>query len=164
MGVREFEMFHGIVLTKLLRSDRPITLRMIETRPAEAWSAYTVNDELDLFIKHSTAHRTITRAKDARSWAFVFSANQLRQMAASCRDRQVYVALVGGGRDIKDDIMQVCLLEPHEWECLIDKSSTRPQTVTIRYVPGKSLRVFKGRKVKFKVPQNSLDNWDVPGS
>lgn len=37
MAIDEFELFHGVVLTKLVRSDRPITLRMIETRPREAW-------------------------------------------------------------------------------------------------------------------------------
>jgi hypothetical protein len=35
MSVHEFELFHGIVLTKLIRSDRPITLRMFETKPSE---------------------------------------------------------------------------------------------------------------------------------
>ncbi len=30
MPIREFELFHGAALTKIVRSDRPMTLRMIE--------------------------------------------------------------------------------------------------------------------------------------
>jgi hypothetical protein len=30
MTIKQFELFHGAVLTKLVRSDRPITLRMID--------------------------------------------------------------------------------------------------------------------------------------
>ena len=162
MAVQKFELFHGIVLTKLVRSDRPITLRMIETRPGEAWSAYTLNDEVDLFVKHSTTPREVARAKGARSWSFVFGVDQLRQMAAS--SRPVYVALVGGSRDVNDGKMQVCLLGPEEVAELIDTSAATPQAVTVRYLPGKSLRVFKGRKERFRIPQNRLDRWAVPGS
>jgi hypothetical protein len=54
MAVHEFELFHGIALTKLVRAERPISLRMIKTRPGEAWSAYTINNEVELFLKHST--------------------------------------------------------------------------------------------------------------
>lgn len=35
MSVKEFELFHGAVLTKLLRSEKPVALRLIETRPWE---------------------------------------------------------------------------------------------------------------------------------
>ena len=164
MAVHEFELFHGIVLTKLVRSDRPITLRMIETRPAEAWSAYTLNNEVDLFIKHSTTPRTVARGGGGKSWTFVFGVEQLHQMALSTSKREVYVALVGGDREVKTRDMQVCLLRPAELRNLIDLTSDSPQTLTVRYAPGKRLRLLKERKEKLRIPKNRLDTWDVPGS
>jgi hypothetical protein len=31
MSVREFELYHGAVLTKILRSEKPVALRLVET-------------------------------------------------------------------------------------------------------------------------------------
>jgi hypothetical protein len=164
MSVREFELFHGVVLTKLLRSQRPVNLRMIETRPGEMWSAYTINDEVDLFIKHSTTPRNVARGRGGRSWPFVFGLKQLQQMAQSGAKRPVWVALVCGSRDAKDDDMQVCLLHPSQMAQLVDTSVGAQQTVTVRYVPRGKLRVFKGRREHCLVSQRRLDEWDVPGS
>jgi hypothetical protein len=47
MSVHEFELFHCMFLTKLVQSDRPITLRMFETKPSEEWSIYKLNDAVD---------------------------------------------------------------------------------------------------------------------
>ena len=163
MAVKQFELFHGAVLTKLLRSDRPVSLRMIETRPAEKWSAYTINTAVDLFVKHATTYRVLSRADDGRSWSFVFAPDQLQQMAQSRASRPVYAALVCASQNLKDDTMQICLLKPRELEELIDTSSTTSQQITVRYEPGLRLQLFKGQRVIFKVPQNRLDNWDVPG-
>jgi len=165
MSVSEFQLFHGIVLTKLVRSDRPITLRMIETRPNEAWSSYTLNsDAADLYIKHSTVWRQTERGVKGRSWSFVFGVNQLRQMAASEKARPVYVALVCGASDTKTKDMQVCLLEPQHLHDLLQPSLDRQQAITVSYHPGINLRVFKDRKERFKIPQGALEKWRVPGS
>jgi hypothetical protein len=145
MAVDEFELFHGVVFTKLLRSQRPVTLRLIETKPGEAWSAYTINDEIDLFIKHSASPRLFSRGKGGKSWSFVFGTAQLAQMAASAVKRPLYVALVGGSRNIKDT-MKVCLLEPDQITELVDFSSSTTQAITVRYIPRGKLRVFKDKR------------------
>jgi len=163
MTIHKFELFHAIVLTKIVRSDRPLTLRMIETRPNEAWSAYTLNDEVDLFIKHCSNWRAVSRGGDGKSWSFVFSVGQIKQMAFSKTRKLVFVALVGGGRNINDD-MQVCLLEPDELDDLIDLNSDTSQALTVKYIPRKKLMVIKDRKERLKVSQNRLDQWDIPGS
>jgi hypothetical protein len=164
MAISEFELFHGVVLTKLLRSKRPISLHMIEARPGERWSAYTVNGEVDLFIKHSTTPRATVRGGEGRSWPFVFGLRQLRQMAESKARGGVYVALVGASRQVKDSQRCICLLTPEEVKELVDCSLRSQQSVTVRLIPGKSLRVYRGRRAKFKVPQSRLDKWEVPGS
>lgn len=38
VSIREFELFHGAALTKIVRAERPVTLRLIETRPDDAWA------------------------------------------------------------------------------------------------------------------------------
>ena len=163
MTVHEFELLDGVVLTKLVRSDRPITLRMIETRPDEACSAYKLNDEVDLFIKHRTTSRSLAGGK-GRSWSFVFGIDQLQQMSKSTARAGVYIALVCASRQVKDPQRCVCLLYPREVKELLDFSVPAQQPITIKYSPGRSLRVYKGRKETYKVPQNRLEKWSVPGS
>jgi hypothetical protein len=165
MSVKEFHLFHGIVLTKLVRSDRPVTLRMIETRPGEAWSSYTLNaDAADLFIKHSTSWRATERKGGGKSWSFVFGTNQVRQMAASARRRPTFAVLVCGDRSTGAKGMQVCLLEPQHLSELIDFASSRQQAITVSYHPGRKLRVYKGRRERLRIAQGALDSWRVPGS
>lgn len=163
MAVREFELFHGVVLTKLTRSKRPITLRMIETKPSEAWSTYIINDEVLLVIKHSTNQRRLERTRSGLSWTFVFSPEQLRQLQPSDSHKQVFAALVGGGKDVKKDTMQVCLLDWEEIQKILDLRSSKSVSLTVRYLPGKALRVFHERKQELLVPQNRVDKWEIPG-
>ena len=164
MAVSEFELFHGVVLTKLVRSDRPITLRMIETSPADAWSTYIINDQVTLMIKHCAKQRKLKRVPGAVSWTFVFTADQLRQLQPDGSDRQIWAALVGGGREVKLDTMQVCLLDQQQIQQVLDLHSTKPVSLTVRYEPAKQLRVLLGRRPAFNVPQTRLDNWALPGS
>lgn len=163
MAIKQFELFHGAVLTKLLRSDRPVTLRMIETRPGEAWAVYTINDEVDLFVKYSITARKLTRRQGALSWTFVFSPEQISQIRKLQAERDVYAALVCGRKDIKTGGLQTCLLRPDELEHLLDFNDASQQSLTVRYVPRKKLRVYSGHRVELLVAQNALDEWDVPG-
>lgn len=163
MPVKEFELFHGAVLTKLLRSEKPVALRLIETRPGENWSTYTLNDTVDLFVSHSKAPRAVSRGGGGTSWTFVFSRNQLRQMNPSVRNRPVFVALVCGRANPSDREMHVCLLDPEQVADLVDFTADQ-QSLTIRKPQQRGkLRVFKDRHERFLVAQSRLDKWEVPG-
>lgn len=162
MAVHEFELFHGIALTKLVRSDRPIALRMIETRPGEAWSAYTINNEVELFLKHSTKPGKLKREKGALAWNFVFGTDQLRQIRESARP--VYSAFVCGNQKLKTSSMQVCLIDPDQLKQLLDLSASSQQTMRIKFLPGKSLRVGSVRVDEIIVPRNRFEEWEVPGA
>ena len=118
MTIKQFELFHGAVLAKVVR-DRPVALRMIETRPGEAWAVYTINDAVDLFLKHSTSARTLTREPGGFSWQFAFSPEQVNQIHERQVSRQVYVALVCGQSDVKQGKMQICFLHPDQLAQLI---------------------------------------------
>ena len=164
MTIKQFELFHGAVLTKVVRSDRPIALRMIETRPGEAWAVYTVNDAVDLFLKHSTSARALTRESGGFSWQFAFGPEQANQIHERWVSRQVYVGLVCGQSDVKQGEMRICFLYPDQLAQLIDFQNASTQSITVKYIPRKKLRVYSGHNVKLRVSQNALDQWDVPGS
>jgi hypothetical protein len=161
MPVREFELFHGAVLTKIVRSDRPMTLRMIETNPGESWSAYTVNGQVTLILKHSTTPRPLKRERGSSRWQFTLSAEQIRQLSGA----NSWLCLVCGSPRIgKKAPMEVCLLNSNDIERLVDKSSRVQQSILVKYLPGKSLRVSSPKCEEFVVPRNRLDTLEIPGS
>ena len=159
------ELFHGAVLTKLLRSDRPVSLRLVEKHAGAAtWSTYTINDEVNLFIAHSKAGRTVQRDGGGTSWSFVFSPNQLRQLNPANAGRPVYAALVCGGATLRTGPMQVCLLEPAQLAELLDFTATQ-QGITVRKPQRRGqFRIFKDREERFLVPLSRLDTWEIPGA
>jgi len=164
MSVREFELYHGAVLAKILRSDKPVALRLVETQPGENWSTYTLNDAVNLLVTFSKVRRSVSRGNGGISWSFVFSANQLRQMNPVKSDRPVWVAMVCGRKSPADGDMQVCLLDPDQLSEVIDVSADQ-QSLTVRKPNGRGrLRVIKDRQEKFLVPQSRLENWELPGS
>jgi hypothetical protein len=93
MSVREFEIYHGAALATVLRSEKPVALRLVEAKPGESWSTYTLNDAVDLLVTHSKKSRPVARGGGGTSWSFVFSTNQLRQMNPEKSTRPVWVAL-----------------------------------------------------------------------
>ena len=136
MSIKDFELFHGAVLTKLVRSDRPITLRMIETNPDTSWSVYTLNDEVHLFIKYSISPRSLSRGKGGLSWVFTFRPEHISEIKALQAEKRVFVALVGGRRNIKQVRMEICLLTPDDFARIIDLEANTNQTVTMKYIKG----------------------------
>jgi hypothetical protein len=164
VSVREFELYHGAVLTKVLRSEKPVALRLVETKPSENWSTYTLNDSVDLLVTHSKGPRPVSRGGGGTSWSFVFSTNQLRQINPVKSTRPVWVAMVCGRKTPADGEMQVCLLDPEQISEVIDFGASQ-QSLTVRKPSGKGkLRVFKDRQEKFLIAQSRLDKWEVPGA
>ena len=163
MSVKEFELFHGAVLTKVLRSDKPVALRLVETRPGENWSTYTLNDAVDLLVSHSKSPRSVARSGGGTSWTFVFSKNQLRQLSPTPEGRPVWAALVCGRNTPSGGDMYICLLDPDQLAEVVEFTG-EPQSLTVRKPAGKGkLRVFKDRHEKFLIAQSRLEKWKIPG-
>lgn len=161
MSVREFELFHGAALTKLVRTETALTLRLIETRPTDSWSTYRVNDEVNILLKHSVRPRSRKRENGAAVWQFVFSPDQMKQVTQA----GTWAALVCGAPELGASDMDVCLLDPTQLAQLLDTGRTNQQSLTVKRLPGKSLRVTSVRvSDEFVVPRNRLDDWAVPGS
>ena len=131
---------------------------MIETKPGEAWSTYTINDCVKVLLKHSTNPRKLRNQRGGLSWTFVLSRDQLKQLQVS----RLYLALVCGQRLAKGK-MEVCLLTPDEVAKLFDLSSDGQQSVTVKVIPERSLWV-SSVKDEIVVSRNAVENWDIPGS
>jgi len=54
-AVHDYELFHGIVMMKILRRVRPVTTLLVETGDSEGSSEYILNESSILLIKHSSA-------------------------------------------------------------------------------------------------------------
>lgn len=159
MPIREFEMFHGALLTKLVRSDRPIALRMIETRPSQAWSTYLINDAVRILVKYSATPRKLTRERGAVRWNFIFSPDQMYE----ARQEGTWVALVCGADRIIQP-MEVCLVNSSEIASLLDLNSSSQQWIAVKYLPNKSLRVSTATVEDYIIPRNRCERWAIPGS
>ena len=155
MSVKQFEVFHGIVLTKLMRSKKPVALRMVETKPTEDWRVYTFNLYYDLFVKHRSAPNP-NAAKRGASWQFTFSPSEVSRILS--KDRDVYVALVCGQQNVEDE-MDVCFLDPKDVEKIFPTDSSKTFSLTVRRAPRKGLKVKK-----INIPRNAIEKWDIPGS
>ncbi len=163
MAVHVFELFHGIALTKLVRNERPTTLRLIETNQDEAWAVYTINDAVDLLIKYVTTSQVLKR-HGGRTWQFLFSASEIARMRALNGEKGLCAALVCGGKTLRVEEMAVCLLETVDLEALLDLSLDSSQSIRVKMLPGKSLRAQNTRGVERVIPRSALETWAIPGS
>ena len=164
MSIKEFHLFHGAVLTKLIRSGKPVSLSLIETKPEDSWAAYTINDEVDIFMKYSTSPHFLKRGEGGYSWVFVFNPDQLGQLKGIKAKRPVYIALVCGHKSVKQGRMEICFLNPAEIVQVLDFENATQQSITVRYnTSAKKFRVVQEREEKFLVSLNELDSWEIPG-
>jgi hypothetical protein len=162
MSIKDFELFHGIVLTKMIRSDHPVSLTMIETNRDQFWSAYRVNDASFLYIKYRTGARK-TRRPRGLSWVFTFGDDQLQQIRRLKEQHPVFLALVC----IAKKPLSVCLLEPSEIERCINLDGQRAQSIIILYQQNRKLRVhgpLNSEADELRIPQSRIDRWTPPGN
>src|SRR5687767_14876570 len=135
MSVREFELFHGAVLAKLVRNEKPITLRLIETRFDDS-RVYTLNDVIELYVKHSISPRQLTRGDGGYSWTFTFNPEHINQIRELRKKHSTYLTLVCGHRDIKEARIETCLINLDEHTDLLDLEGNDQQSITVRYKTG----------------------------
>ena len=164
MSIKEFELFHGAILAKLVRNEKPITLRLIETRFDDS-RVYTLNDVIELYVKHSISPRELSRGEGGYSWTFTFDTEHVNQIRELKKRRTTYIALVCGHRYVKEARIETCLINLDEHADLLDLEGNSQQSVTVRYKTGaKKLRIFRDRQEKFLISLNALDNWEIPQS
>lgn len=157
MPVRSFELFHGAVLTKLVRSDRPLTLRLIETGSMGTWGMYRINDEVNLLVKYSATPKS---RKGATRWDFVVSRTEIKELSHEA----TWLALVCGSSQLRSTEMEVCLLCPDQLKALFYFRLSQ-ESVYVECKQGASLRVGPTKAgPELVIARNRVETWPVPGS
>lgn len=152
MPLKEYELFHGAVLTRLVRKDKPVTLRLIETNTSESWSVYRIND-VNIFFKHSSNPKDLK--KGGKSWTFPFTDKQLDKI-----NKSTHLALVCGDKDTKSKEMEICFIESSDVSILLSESA---KSITAHVEKNNSFRVSSSAvREKIIVSRNAIDNYEVP--
>jgi hypothetical protein len=112
MKLQDYELYHGAVLTRLVRSGQFTTVRMIETNRKECWSAYVVDEDCAVYCKHrshsdperwGSDHIPITSAK----WMFTFLPEHEEKLSELASRYSAYVALVCANHRLPDRLPDV---------------------------------------------------------
>jgi hypothetical protein len=157
MPVKSFELFHGAVLTKLVRSDRPVTLRLIETGSQGPWGMYRINDEVNLLLKYSTTPKA---REGATRWDFVVSRREMKELS----NEATWLALVCGSSELRSTGMETCLLDPRQLKALFHLKGWQ-ESAYVERKQRTSLRVGPTRAgPELVIARNRVETWKVPGS
>lgn len=131
---------------------------MIETNTSESWSAYKVADnskDVILYMKYCSAPNV---TKKHTRWQYIFNKEHLKELREYKNDN-VYFALIGLQRSVKDKPMEICLLRKDEIIDMIDIYSEIQQNITVICQSNMKLRVrgtlTNGNEIK--VERNRLD-------
>lgn len=164
--VKVFELMHGIVLTKILRSGGA-ALRLVETDTQGAWAAYTINDAEIVYVKYALSPRR-SRRGEKTTWLFTIQPAELEKIRHLRSTKPVYFALVCGLQEATSPDMQVCYIPPDKLERCIDIAGTQPQSISVESTPNNSLRAYgpmnSSERDKLVINRNALDNWRPSGS
>jgi hypothetical protein len=165
MAIQEFELFHGALLAKLLRNEKPMTLRLIERNTECLWGEYSLNDSVRLLVKHSKTPRE-NRRNSGVSWNFQLNPHEIARLVSESDSMSNWLGLVCGRGEIKKaPAMQICLLFPEDLGLLLDgRTQGQAAAITVRSIPRKELIVFRDNLELLKVPASRITSCEVPGS
>ena len=158
--VKKYHLFHGAVLTNLLRKGRTVNLCLIETKPKEDGLTYRINDAR-LLIKYKSNFDS--QAGTEMAWNFRFTERETEGLL----DEDHSVALVCGRRKIDSvGTIQICHLKSDKIRGLLG-SPLQARNLSVKFSPGtgKSLRVAcNKRDTETIVARSALNKWEIPGS
>lgn len=167
MAIKEIELFHGAVLMKLLRGDRPVSLKLFEFKADPSRAAYWVNDEVCLYVKHSKTPQERQRKGFECVWHFQFNTSHLKEMESLREEFEVYAVLVCGDENVSNGSdMFICFLTPENLAACIDLDATETQSITVANKKRSKLRVWGNKNTAYDpllVDKGAMDKWDVPG-
>ena len=165
MSIKQFELFHGAVLTKLLRNDKPVTLRLVERTARDPWAAYRVNDACCVYIKYRTTFRLDAYSGETAIYDFLFTKTELSAIRSMPENLPVYFALVCASDKTDAKYMQVCFIEPDEFSQFAGSTTLSSLTISVWSQDGKGMRAkSKATEKPLIIPRSRLDNWEAPGA
>ena len=161
MPIKDYEYYHGAVLTKILRKDIPTSLKLVETNVKESWCTYKINDAVTLYIKYSSQ---IKAQKNIR-WTFLFTQRHLSELKRYVND-DLRFALVCLGDEAKDCKPEICLLYKEQVMGLIDFNSITEQRINVYAEKNCELKVdgtMSPKSKQISVKRSEIDSMIIPG-
>lgn len=155
MSIPKFELYHGVVLSQIIRSPR-ISVKLLEKNSNLEWSAYEITDNEithKVFVKSTSNVRK--GRKEKRYSSFTFSASDIIKLRQIESSKNLLVCLVCADNE-------VCTLG---WEdidnmrLLFEKTST---SIIVSWRENTSLHVkCRGEVLGYTIPRNRLKtfNW-----
>lgn len=138
--IREFEFYHGVVLSRLVHGNVPV---QIYPFPTTSNASYVLNGAVGLYIKHS--------AKRLTPWRFSFQQehqNEIQKMKDKFED--VFLALVCG-----DD--GVVILSYQELKKILDEQHEETEWISVsRRTREKYTVSGSDGKLKYKIGENEF--------
>lgn len=138
--LREFEFYHGVVLSRLVHGKMPV---QIHTYPTDSNASYVLNGTVGLYVKHSTKRMT--------PWRFSFQKkhqNEIQEMKE--KFNEVFLILVCG-----DD--GVVALNFGELKKILDEQHEEVEWVAVSRGPHEKYAVSgSDGKLKHKISENEF--------
>jgi hypothetical protein len=150
----EFDLLHGAVLAALIRRAGAVAFRVRALDPEAGWTLIAFEGGMTVGLSHRTRARRETRGDGGWGWRFSFGPDHLAALRRAGHPEALHLALIcGRGTGTRPE---VALLEPQEVTRLLDLGYLFPQTLTVRAVARKELRVST-RRARLKIPRRRLD-------
>ena len=159
MAIKDFELYHGAVLARLLRKDISTSLKLVETNK-DSSSTYIINDNIALYIIYRSPIKTDKHLR----WSFSFNENQLSEINKYSNFKLIF-ALACINKEFKGYYSEICMLEESEIRELIDLDYIVEQRINVYMEKGKSFRVDGTLSKKSKVhtiSRNRINNFEIP--
>ncbi len=118
-GIKDFELYHGVVLTKIVRQGGAESISLIERGgDKEAWAAYHVNASCVVYVKYrGKPNKARNKAKEAKCYSFSFHPvhlDQFKRYEAKYGEENTFMALVCAD---EEKIIARKALDKHEFPC-----------------------------------------------
>ena len=140
--IKEFEFYHGVVLSRLIHSNIAVTINTYQTNSN---ASYVLNDSVGLYIKHSTKRMT--------PWRFSFKQghqDEIQDMKNGLKN--VFLALVCG-----DD--GIVILRHEELKNILDEQHDTVEWVAVSRKTREKYQVSgSDGKLKYKIGENEFPN------
>lgn len=162
MSIKNFQFYHGAVLTKILRLDVPTSLKLVETSET-SWCTYTINDSIALYMMYRNGVKTQKHIR----YTFNFDKKHMMEIKEYIENgKSIKLALICINEKLDKMNSEICMIDQEQLESLINIDSITNQSINVYLENGKSFRV-DGTKTKskreFTISRNAIDNIEIPG-
>lgn len=162
MAIKDFEYYHGAVLTKILRKDVPTSIKLVETNK-DSWCIYTINDAVALYLRYRSPRKT----NNHLCWSFSFDQKQLKEIRDYLKKNlDLKFALICINGDYKEYKPEICLIYKEQFLLIVDVNSITNQRINVYLENGKSFRVDGTKSKKQKeviISRSEIDKIEIPG-